>query len=123
MVSAVVRRRAARISPRGCTRATEPSNNGARPGARRTKPRRVVTPAGLRCWQVGSGSRGHTPDALEVGVLGAAPSTERRRLRPALMPGFFHDRGHRRIGDEALPALLVPVEHHPHAVLLIGVAE
>src|SRR5881275_467196 len=58
-----------------------------------------------------------------VDALRAAPPTERRRLRPALVPGFFHDRRNRRIGDEALPALLVPVEHHPHAVFLIRVAE
>src|SRR5438552_17388968 len=58
-----------------------------------------------------------------VDVLRAAPSTERCRLRPALMPGVFHDRRDRRIGDEALPALLVPIEHHPHAVFLIRVAE
>src|SRR5689334_19069931 len=54
---------------------------------------------------------------------GVAARRERRGLRLPLVAGLLHDRRHGRVGDEALPALLVPVEDHPDAVVLAGVAE
>src|SRR6476659_6830259 len=55
--------------------------------------------------------------------LGLEPAAGRRRLRPALVPGFLHDRRDLGVGDEALPTLLVPVEQHPDPVGLIGIAK
>src|SRR6478735_6478520 len=54
------------------------------------------------------------------GVVGAA---EPGGLGAALVPGFLQDRRDVRVGDEALPALGVPVEEHPDAVGFIRVAE
>src|SRR5712691_6802404 len=67
------------------------------------------------------GSRGAAP-AASVGS-GVAVADELRRLRPRLVSGLLHDRRHLRIRDEALPALLVPVEDDPHPILLGGIAE
>src|SRR5712691_5945865 len=67
------------------------------------------------------GSRGAAPAAW-VGS-GVAVADELRRLRPRLVSGLLHDRRHLRIRDEALPALLVPVEDDPHPILLGGIAE
>ena len=39
------------------------------------------------------------------------------------MSGLLHDRRDLGVGHEALPTLLVPVEHDPDAVVLGGVAE
>jgi hypothetical protein len=39
------------------------------------------------------------------------------------MPRFLHDRGDLGVGDEALPALRVPVEEHPDPVFLVGIAK
>src|ERR687888_160596 len=41
----------------------------------------------------------------------------------AEVAGLLHDRRDLRVGDEARPPLLVPVEERPHPVLLAGVAE
>src|SRR4051794_4664391 len=54
------------------------------------------------------------------GVVGAA---EPGGLGAALVPGFLQDRGDVRVGDEALPAFGIPVEEHPDAVGLVGIAE
>ena len=50
-------------------------------------------------------------------------AAELRRLGPALVTGFLHDRGDLRVGDEALPTLCIPVEENPDTVRLVGVAE
>src|SRR5919204_1962947 len=54
---------------------------------------------------------------------GLAAPDEPRGLRPRLVAGPLHDRRHLGIRDEALPPVLVPVEDHPHPVLLGGIAE
>src|SRR6266508_1903726 len=56
-------------------------------------------------------------------VLGVVPPAELRRLRPVLVPSFLHDRRDLGVGDEALPAGLVPVEQHPDPALLVGITE
>src|SRR5919197_1891064 len=56
-------------------------------------------------------------------LLRLIAAAELRHLRPALVPGLLHDRRDIRIGDEALPAVEIPVEDHPHPVSLAGVAE
>src|SRR5204863_1597879 len=53
-------------------------------------------------------------------VVGAAQC---RRLRLPLMTSLLQDRRHRRIRHKALPPLRIPIEQHPHTVLLIGIAE
>ena len=50
-------------------------------------------------------------------------AAELRHLGPALVPGLLHDRRDLGVGGEALPALGVPVEQRPDAVVLVGVAE
>ena len=55
---------------------------------------------------------------LRLGVVLAAGL---RRLRPTLEPAFLKDRRDLRVGDEALPALLIPVEDHPDPVVLVGI--
>src|SRR6185503_17178986 len=59
------------------------------------------------------------PD-LPAARSGVAAPGERSGLRLPLVSGFLHDRRHLRVGHEALPALLVPVEDHPDAVVLGG---
>src|SRR3954470_4818979 len=54
---------------------------------------------------------------------GGAARGERRRLRLAAVPGLLHDRRDLRVGHEARPALVVPVEERPDAVLLGRIAE
>jgi len=56
-------------------------------------------------------------------LLRLVAAAELRHLRPALVPGLLHDRRDLRVGGEALPAVEIPVEDHPHPVVLIGVAE
>src|SRR4051795_791424 len=56
-------------------------------------------------------------------TLGVIAATALCDLRRSLVSGFLHDRRDLGVGDEALPALVVPVEEHPDAVLLVGVAE
>src|SRR5438067_1063646 len=55
--------------------------------------------------------------------LGVVLAAELRHLGRALVPGFLHDRRDLGIGGEVLPTVGVPVEDHPDAVVLIGVAE
>src|SRR4249919_3231131 len=63
-------------------------------------------------------------DALgRVLGLGVEVAAERRSLGPTLVSGLLHDRGDVRVGDEALPAFLVPVEDHPDPVVFVGVAK
>src|SRR5262249_24657246 len=54
---------------------------------------------------------------------GAAATCELRGGRLPLVARLGQDRRHLGVGDEALPALLVPVEDHPGPVLLERVAE
>src|SRR3954454_19477339 len=61
-----------------------------------------------------------TPTLIGSGVI--AP-TELGDLRAALVSGLLHDRRDRGVGGECLPALGVPVEDHPDAIVLVGVAE
>ena len=69
---------------------------------------------------------------VEPPLLGAAPhgetlgvvlAAELRRLGPTFVPGFLKDRRDLGVGDEVLPALLIPVEEHPDPVVLIGIAK
>src|SRR3954453_559352 len=55
--------------------------------------------------------------------LGLVRADEVRGHRLGEVAGVLQDRGHLGVGDEVLPALLVPVEDGPHAVVLAGVAE
>src|SRR4051794_38029587 len=55
--------------------------------------------------------------------LGVVIAVGLGRLRPALVTGFLHDRRDLRVGDEALPTLLIPVEEHPDPVRLVGIAK
>src|SRR6266516_1989591 len=55
--------------------------------------------------------------------LGIVLAGERQCLGPALVPGGFHDRWDLGVGEEALPALLIPVEDHPDPVVLSGIAK
>src|SRR5690242_4435162 len=57
------------------------------------------------------------------GLSGVAAAGELGGLGLRLVARFLHDRRHVGVGDEALPALLVPVEYDPDAVVLGGVAE
>src|SRR3954454_22535041 len=54
---------------------------------------------------------------------GVAAAAWRGCLGPSLMTRLLHDRRHLGVRDEALPALLVPVEEHPDAVAFVRVAE
>ena len=56
-------------------------------------------------------------------LSGTAPAGELCGLRPALVPGFLHDRRDFGVGHEALPALLVPVGDHPDTIVLGGITE
>src|SRR5664279_2538320 len=55
-------------------------------------------------------------------LLRLVAAAELRHLRPALVPGLLHDRRDLRVGGEALPAVEIPVEDHPHPIVLVGVA-
>src|SRR4051812_36996762 len=61
-----------------------------------------------------------TPTLIGLGVIAAS---KLGHLRLALVPGLLQDRRHVGVRDEALPALCIPVEHHPDAALVVGVAE
>ena len=50
--------------------------------------------------------------------LGVILAAELCRLGPALVPGLLNDRRDLGVGEEALEALLVPVEDHPDPVVL-----
>jgi hypothetical protein len=54
------------------------------------------------------------------GVVGAA---EFRDLRPANVPRLLEHRGNLRVGNEAPPAVQIPVEGRPDAVGLSGTPE
>src|SRR5207247_204022 len=56
-------------------------------------------------------------------VLGAVLAAKPCHLGLTFVPGFFQDRRDLGIRDEALPALLIPVEQHPDPVVLIGIAK
>ena len=60
---------------------------------------------------------------VEEAQLGVELAAERRRLGLTDGPGFLKDRGDLRVGDEVLPALLIPVEERPNPVVLIGIAK
>src|ERR671934_1679978 len=55
--------------------------------------------------------------------LGLVLAHKLRRLGPTLQPAFLEDRRDLGVGDEALPAPLIPVEDHPDTALLIGIAK
>jgi len=55
--------------------------------------------------------------------LGAVLAAELRRLGLTFVPGFFNDRRDLGVGEEVLPARLIPVEEHPDPVGLIGIAK
>src|SRR4051812_22723892 len=61
-----------------------------------------------------------TPTLIGSGVIAPA---ELGDLRGSLVPGLLHDRRDLRVRGEGLPALGVPVEDHPHAIVLVGVPE
>ena len=74
------------------------------------------------------GAPGETPAPPSVSPirglgLGVVLAAERRRLGSTFVPGFLQDRRDLGVGDEVLPALLVPVEEHPDPVVLIGIAK
>src|SRR3954468_19948443 len=56
-------------------------------------------------------------------ALGLVAAGELEHLRPALVSSLLHDRRHLGVGDEALPAVRIPVEDHPDPVVLAGIAE
>ena len=56
-------------------------------------------------------------------VLGVVLTFELRCLRPTDMPGLLQDRRNRRVGDKALPTLLVPVKDHPDPIFLARIAK
>src|SRR6476646_11551208 len=56
-------------------------------------------------------------------VSGVEAADEFRGLQLPFHPGCSQDRANVRVGDEALPALLVPVEDPPDPVALGRVAE
>lgn len=58
-----------------------------------------------------------------LALSGVALARELRGLGPSLMPGFLHDRRDFGVGQEALPALLVPVEEDPDPKVLGGITE
>jgi hypothetical protein len=55
--------------------------------------------------------------------LGVVAAGELGRLRFALVAGFLQDRRYFGIRDEALPALVVPIENHPDAIRFGGIAK
>src|SRR5690349_4113012 len=73
----------------------------------------------LRACGAAPGS-GRRPARRQSRLAGA---DELRGLRLALVPGCGQNRGNVRVGDEALPALRVPVEARPDPVALGRVAE
>src|SRR4051794_20737301 len=64
-----------------------------------------------------------TPTLMSSMALGLVAAGELEHLRPALVPGLRHDRRDLGVGDEALPAVRIPVEDHPDPVILVGIAE
>ena len=61
--------------------------------------------------------------AAEVSSLGVALTRELGRLRLAFEPRLLEDRGHLRVGQKVLVALLVPVKEHPNPVVVVGIAK
>src|SRR5690242_19172476 len=74
----------------------------------------------MRSCQAGATPAGVAPACRKSG---AELAGELRGLRPALVPGLLHDRRDVGVGDEALPALLVPVENRPDPIGLGRIAE
>src|SRR5919204_1915908 len=67
-----------------------------------------------------------TPILIESSMtvlLRLVVAAELGHVRPALVPGLLHDRGDLWVGGELLPAVEVPVEDDPHAIVLVGIAE
>src|SRR4051794_2986639 len=58
---------------------------------------------------------------VSFGASGAVLAAGRRGLGPALVAGFLDDRRDLGIVEEALEALLVPVEEDPDPILLVGI--
>ena len=58
-----------------------------------------------------------------LGYLAVQRAGELRNLWPRRVPGFLKDRRDLGVGDEVLPAFLIPVEEHPNPALLIGIAK
>jgi hypothetical protein len=56
-------------------------------------------------------------------VSGVVLTEELRPLGRAFVPGFLQHRWDFGVGDEALPALFVPVEERPDPVALVGIAK
>ena len=54
--------------------------------------------------------------------LGVELAGELRNLWPTCVPSLLKDGRYLGIGDEALPALHVPIEEHPDTAFLIGIA-
>src|SRR5205814_780322 len=71
----------------------------------------------------GASPGGSCRRGISAGSSGEATSAEGRHLRPALVSGLLHDRRDFRVGHEACPALFIPVEDRPHAVLFARIAE
>lgn len=61
--------------------------------------------------------------AFEAMALGVVGTRELRDLRPTNVPRLLEHRGNLRVGNEALPALQIPVEERPYTVVLIGIPE
>src|SRR2546421_11948053 len=73
--------------------------------------------------RVGQLPAGAAPSRVQASWLGVVPAAELRRLRLPFVPRFLQDRRDLGVGDEALPALRVPVEEHPDPVFLVGIAK
>src|SRR5689334_933259 len=75
-------------------------------------------------WSLMSPTRAERLIALVIVGSSRLVGTEQPRgLGLAQVPGFLEDRRDLRVGDEAGPPVLVPVEQRPDPVLLGGVAE
>src|SRR5215212_2802278 len=92
--------------------------------AQRVAATRLRRPAAATSRAAASGSsRPSSAPPIPGDVLGVVPAADFRRLRLTSVPGFLKDRRDVGIGDEALPALGIPVEERPDPVLLIGIAK
>src|SRR5436305_1997546 len=90
-----------------------------------------TTSVAALAWAPPRGERGPVWSAITptlivsrmASLLRVVAAAELGHLRAALVPGLLHDRRDLRVGGEALPALEIPVEDHPDAVVLVGIAE